>query len=132
MAGSYAATGNIEQAIKYYERALEITPRFPMALLNLSVIYFKQAAYEQAFDTFIKIKLFKGPYSKNFQNAFHVICGWKIRQQIDRMNSSHQQTILNLIYDRDKFFKIYLESKKNNDIFVDKVIRNTINDEKGI
>lgn len=54
LASCYELKGDHDNAIKYYQRALAISPRFEEALLNLSAVYYNLAEYEKAYNLLLR------------------------------------------------------------------------------
>lgn len=76
LASSYEIKGNHEKAIKYYNKVLEISPKFDEALINLSAVYYNIGKYEKAFQTISKCD----PKTKNIK---YNIYKSKIKNKLD-------------------------------------------------
>lgn len=51
LATSHEIAKDHENAIRYYRRAIEISPKFEEALINLGATYYNSSRYEQAYQT---------------------------------------------------------------------------------
>lgn len=54
LASCYELQGHPDEAIYYYQKALEIHPRFENALINLGATYYNCGKYEQALNTLLR------------------------------------------------------------------------------
>ena len=50
LAAAHAVEGRHADAIRFYERALEISPRMDETLINLAAVYYNAGEYQKAFD----------------------------------------------------------------------------------
>jgi len=61
LATCYELSGDHQNAVTYYHKVLEISPRFEDALINLSAVYYQTGEYEKAYETLLSCD----PNSKN-------------------------------------------------------------------
>lgn len=64
--------GDMEEAISYMERALELNPRHEAARMNLALVYVRQNDYERALDTFFEVEDIPTSYTKVGYLAYKV------------------------------------------------------------
>ncbi len=57
LATCYELSGDHSNAIRYYKKVLEISPRFENSLRNLSVIYYNMGNYQKALQTYSRADL---------------------------------------------------------------------------
>jgi O-antigen ligase len=120
LASCYEINGKRNEALAMYNKALQISPRFEEARLNLAAVYFNSKAYDKAFNTIDycavdtrdpKYKIFLPPILKAKVDM--------VVAKIDFPVSAENKTALLNVQD---FSPLYYESKKNNVTFEQQII----------
>jgi len=115
LASSYETNGKSNDAVKMYQKALQISPGFEEARLNLAAVYFNSKAYEKAFETIDycsvqtrdpKYKIFLPPILKS-----------KAAIVLSRVNFPVSTETKKLFANLQDYSQLYYESKKNNITF---------------
>jgi tetratricopeptide (TPR) repeat protein len=72
MGDALCAAGRDNEAIPYFQRAVELEPRYAGAYSNLGNVYFKQAKYEDAFALYKKAVEIKPDFALGYNNLGNV------------------------------------------------------------
>jgi O-antigen ligase len=121
LASCYEINGKRNEAIEMYLKALQISPHFEEARLNLAAVYFNNKAYDLAFRTIDscsvetrdpKYKIFLPPILKSKAD--------EVLKNIDFPVSTEIKSTLVNVQD---YSQLYYESKKNNITFEQQIIK---------
>ena len=106
LASSFYVIGNSDSALYYYNKALEISPRFEEALINKAAILLNNGRVEDSYETITKVYVFSGHV--NYRSYLQAICLTKIEQS----NLVEDSEMLKRIREMqpDQFLKMYIES----------------------
>ncbi len=121
LASCYEVNGNRKDAIRFYQKALKISPRFEEARLNLAAVYFNNNEFDRAFATIDSCSLqAKDPKYKMFLPP---ILKSKAGMVLSRVESSVASENMNKLKNLQDYLEIYYESKRNNITFEQQIIR---------
>jgi len=121
LASCYQVNGKRSDAIEMYAKALQISPNFEEARLNLAAVYFNSKAYDKAFQTIDlcsvetrdpKYKIFLPPILKA-----------KADLVLKSINFPVSAEIKNSLVNLQDYSPLYYESKKNNITFEQQIIK---------
>lgn len=121
LASCYEVNGKRNNAISTYLKALQISPRFEEARLNLAAVYFNNKEYDKAFQTIdscsvesrdLKYKTFLPPILKA-----------KVRLMMNDIRSGVSPEAKSALLKMQDYLQLYYESKKNNITFERQIIK---------
>lgn len=73
LATSYDLTGDKQTALKYYQQALDISPRYKEALVNKAIIYYNLKQFDKALENILLVPV-KEVNPEKFEDAMLTIC----------------------------------------------------------
>jgi len=113
LATSYDMTGDKQTAIKYYQKALNISPRYKDALVNIAIVNYNLNNFDKTLVYLSKVPL-KEKKPRKFKKAVLITCRKKAIQLITLENQKKLKTWINdekAVYNT---FLIYRNSKNKN------------------
>lgn len=116
LASSYDFQGDREKAVKYYQKALQISTDFEEARLNLASVYFNEKQYDKAFDVIEKIKI--DNTNRRYNKCLIPILEKKINAILIKKNDPELSAYLaQKITKGNQLYDLYYLAKKNNTSF---------------
>lgn len=109
--------GNRERAKELYLEALQISPRFEDARLNLAAVYFNMKNYEKAFETIDKIP--SNSENTRYQSYLIPILEKKTNLILLRIPPESATTISKTTQNPQELLHLYFESKDKNITFTE-------------
>ena len=114
-----------ENAIKCYEAAISLSPKFEDALLNLAAVSYNSGNYDKAFSSIKKIDIKND--KANYKPYMIAILKEEIRQLNDTISVPEiKKQIQNIAGSEEWFYDIYSKSKKNNFTFQKQLLLDAI------
>jgi O-antigen ligase len=121
LAGSYSFQGDRQKAIKYYQKALEISTNFEEARLNLASVYYNEKQYDKAFDVIEKFNIYNA--NKRYKKYLIPILAKKINAILIQENDLELSSYLGKkITKGNQLYKLYQVAKENNSSFETEVL----------
>jgi O-antigen ligase len=121
LASSYNFQGDRQKAIKYYQKALEISTSFEEARLNLASVYYNEKQYDKAFDVIDKINI--NHKNMRYYKSLILILDKKINAILIKENDLELSSYLaKKITKGNQLYSLYLVAKKNNSTFETEVL----------
>ncbi len=71
---SFDLTGNKQAALKYYNQALSISPRYKEALINSAIVYYNLNDFEKSFENILKVPAKERNNPEKFRQTMLTIC----------------------------------------------------------
>ena len=122
LATCYELKGQRDEAIKYYLNALEISPKFEDASINLAAIYFNEKRYVEALDIILRCDNAKDKV-KYHQYLSTIFNRFIAENNLDRQNKNLSKLLTLMNEESDKFNKkmqkIYQKRVKENKTYED-------------
>ena len=121
LAGSYNFQGDRQKAIKYYQKALEISTNFEEARLNLASVYYSEKQYDKAFDVIEKFNI--NNKNRRYKKYLIPILAKKINAILIHENDQELSSYLGKKITKGKqLYDLYYIAKKNNSSFETEVL----------
>lgn len=121
LAGSYSFQGDRQKAIKYYQKALEISTNFEEARLNLASVYYNEKEYDKAFDVIEKFNI--NNKNRRYKKYLIPILAKKINAILIQENDLELSSYLGKkITKGNQLYKLYQVAKENNSSFETEVL----------
>lgn len=117
LATSYNLVGNNERAIELYQKALDVSPRFHQALLNLAIVYYNEKDYKKAMDYILRISQNTEQKEKYRQAVVNITRLYAIKYQ----NRLNRDKLIAWVNDENKVMETFVRFKGGNVAF-DKII----------
>jgi len=95
---SYDQTGDKESALIYYQKALDISPRFKEALINTAIVKYNQNKFDEALDYLTKVQT-SGSVPPSYEKAILTICRKKATLLV---NDADIKKLQEWFYDENK------------------------------
>ncbi|MCK5822570.1 MAG: O-antigen ligase family protein [Bacteroidales bacterium] len=114
--------GDHNMAENYYKRALEISPDFKDALVNLSIVYFNKRENEKAYNT-----IYRCSGKNTVPQKYKIVLKAILKKKVDVIakkakNPLQRKKILELRNNDKRLIRLYNKSKRDNKIFEELVL----------
>ena len=121
LASCYEVSGKRDDAIEMYAKALQISPRFEEARLNLAAVYFNKKAFDKAFETIDRCAI--DTRDAKYKTFLSPILKAKADLILQGTRSEVSEESKNILANLQDYTPIYFESKKNNITFEEQIIK---------